>query len=168
MRPLRHGQRLSPGSPLGLLLLLLFLFLRALGLGRAAPRLLDHPAPVCAQQVRLGALPESGGRGCCQVGRGRPRAEGRGRGAAEWAGSLLGVSRVRGLGTTAGRPGEGSQERRELRCGPGGDGVFGERSRSAGCTTGAGVPAGGVATPLGPTLWGRTRRRGRPETRRAG
>lgn len=50
MRPLRHGQRLSPGSPLGLLLLLLFLFLRALGLGRAAPRLLDHPAPVCAQQ----------------------------------------------------------------------------------------------------------------------
>lgn len=36
------------GSPLGLLLL----FVSALALGRASLRLLDHPAPVCSQQVR--------------------------------------------------------------------------------------------------------------------
>ncbi|XP_057557905.1 LOW QUALITY PROTEIN: interleukin-17 receptor A [Hippopotamus amphibius kiboko] len=46
----RRRLRVSRGSPLGLLPLLLLLLLRAPGLGRASPRLLDHPAPVCAQQ----------------------------------------------------------------------------------------------------------------------
>lgn len=49
--PRRPG--VDPGPALGWLLLLL----SALAPGRASPRLLDFPAPVCAQEVRL----ESGG-----------------------------------------------------------------------------------------------------------
>ncbi|XP_037702845.1 interleukin-17 receptor A [Choloepus didactylus] len=42
----RRGSPVFPGSPLGLL----FLLLSVLAPGRCAPRLLDHPAPVCSQQ----------------------------------------------------------------------------------------------------------------------
>ncbi|XP_057412032.1 interleukin-17 receptor A isoform X2 [Balaenoptera acutorostrata] len=46
----RRRPRASQGSPPVPSLLLLLLLLCAPGLGRASPRLLDHPAPVCTQQ----------------------------------------------------------------------------------------------------------------------
>ncbi|XP_046527068.1 interleukin-17 receptor A [Equus quagga] len=48
----RRGPPVFPGPPPGLLplLLLLLLLLSGLAPGRASPRLLEHPAPVCSQQ----------------------------------------------------------------------------------------------------------------------
>ncbi|XP_032329231.1 LOW QUALITY PROTEIN: interleukin-17 receptor A [Camelus ferus] len=50
MKAPRCRPSVSPGSPARPPLLLLLLLLRALGLGRSSPRLLDYPPPVCAQQ----------------------------------------------------------------------------------------------------------------------
>nr|XP_010962473.2 interleukin-17 receptor A [Camelus bactrianus] len=50
MKAQRCRPSVSPGSPARPPLLLLLLLLRALGLGRSSPRLLDYPPPVCAQQ----------------------------------------------------------------------------------------------------------------------
>lgn len=46
------GARVSPGPPPGHVALLFLLLLRPPGLGLASLRLLDHPAPVCSQEVR--------------------------------------------------------------------------------------------------------------------
>lgn len=67
----RRGPPVFPGPPPGLLplLLLLLLLLSGLAPGRASPRLLEHPAPVCSQQVRPGRVPEARApRGCCGGG----------------------------------------------------------------------------------------------------
>lgn len=48
----RRWARVFPGPPPGPSLLLFLLLLRPPGLGLASLRLLDHPAPVCSQEVR--------------------------------------------------------------------------------------------------------------------
>lgn len=58
----RHPPRVLPRPPPGLLLLLLLLLLSGPAPGGASPRLLDHPAPVCSQQVRPAASRRRGSR----------------------------------------------------------------------------------------------------------
>lgn len=53
----RRWPRVVPGPALGWLLLLL----SALTPGRASPRLLDFPAPVCEQEVREAGRSEDAG-----------------------------------------------------------------------------------------------------------
>lgn len=111
----RHRPRVVPGPALGGLLLLL----SELALGRASPRLLDFPAPVCAQKVRLkpGGAGRSEDAGAVGGGGGvtsdRRRWEGRSgaRRAVESGEGRRGCEGVGGPGS--GRPGE------ELRGGPG-------------------------------------------------
>lgn len=111
----RHRPRVVPGPALGGLLLLL----SVLALGRASPRLLDFPAPVCAQEVRLkpGGAGRSEDAGAVGNGGGvtsdRRRWEGRSgaRRAVESGEGRRGCEGVGGPGS--GRPGE------ELRGGPG-------------------------------------------------
>lgn len=155
----RHRPPVVPGPSLALLLLLL----SGPAPGRASPRLLDHPAPVCSQQVRPPPLP-AGAReqpGCCGAeGRAARRPE---LGTlARWAGSpCWGLRGSQGLGTGSGCTGQDRRSSRSCVRDPGEEGVSGEKkSRSACCTTWPASWAGGTPPP-GPTVWGRRRGPGR-------
>ena len=123
----RRGPPVLPGPPLGRLLLPLLL--SGLAPARASPRLLDHPAPVCSQEVRP--------RRAARMPRGRERAGCSGPGSLRW-----GSQRVRGSATKSGHAQEESRSGGSCGVDRRAEGIFGENdpTRRPGPEAGAPPP----------------------------